>query len=61
MCGFFRYECWLGYPLLTPSTVAPESLLERLRSSRGSYVGRVSMEVARATSVGVALEPLGGL
>jgi len=43
MYGSFCYERRLGYPLLTPSTVAPESLLERLRSSRGSSVGRVSV------------------
>ena len=59
MCGSFRYEHWLGYPLLTPSTVAPESLIKRLRSSRGSFLGRVSMGVARATPVGVAPEPWG--
>ena len=36
MYGSFRYQRRLGYPLLTPSTVAHESLLESLRSSRGS-------------------------
>jgi len=52
MYGPFRYGLWLGYPLLTTSTVAPESLLERLCSSRGSSVGQVS--------VGRASDPRGG-
>jgi len=47
MCGSIRYERWLGYPLQTPSAVAPESLLGHLRSSRGSFVGRVSAGVTR--------------
>ena len=42
MYGFSCYMLRLGYPLLIPSIVAPESLFERLRSSRGSFVGRVS-------------------
>jgi len=41
--GSSRYVHRLGYPLLTPSTVAPKSLFERLRSSRGSQIGRVSV------------------
>ena len=57
-CGSFRYERRLGYPLLTPSTVAPELLLGRLCSSRGSFVGQVSVGVPRATPMGVAPEPL---
>jgi len=46
------------YPLLIPSTVAPESLFERLRSSRGSSYWSSFRRVARATPAGVALEPL---
>jgi len=34
--GCSRHVRQLGYPLLIPSTVAPEYLLERLCSSRGS-------------------------
>ena len=56
-CEFFCYECWLGYPLLTSSTVAPEPLLEHLRSSRGSFDGRVSMGVTRANPAWVAPVP----
>jgi len=37
MYGCSRYARQLGYPLLIPSTVAPESLFEHLRSSRGSF------------------------
>jgi len=56
--GSLHSEHWLGYPLLTPSTVAPEPLFEHLCSSRGSSDGRVSVGVARATPAGVALEAL---
>jgi len=50
--------CRFGYPLLIPSTVAPESLFERLRSSRGSTYWSSFRGVARATPAGVAPEPL---
>jgi len=56
--GSSRYMCRLGYPLLIPSTVAPESLFERMRSSRGSFRRSSFCGVARATPAGVALEPL---
>jgi len=42
----------------TPSTVAPESLLERLRSSRGYFRRSSFRGVAQATPAGVAPEPL---
>ena len=54
----FCYVRWFGYPLSTPSTIAPESLLERLRSSRGSFRWPILRGVARATPAGVAPEPL---
>ena len=55
--GSFHYECLLGYPLLTPSTVAHKPLFEHLCSSRGFTNGRISMGVARATPAGVAPRP----
>ena len=58
VCEPSSYECWLGYPLLTSSTVAPDPLFEHLCSSRGSSDGQVSMGVARVTTAGVAPEPL---
>ena len=50
----------LGYPLLISSTVAPEPLFERLRSS-GGYIFLVGFLWGRASDpVGVAPEPLEG-
>jgi len=53
----FTYGCsrqvrQLGYPLLIPSTVAPESLFERLRSGRGSSYWSRFRGVVRATPRG---------
>ena len=59
VCESSLCEYWLGYPLLTSSTVAPEPLFEHLCSSRGSSDGRVSVGVTRATPVGEAPEPSG--
>jgi len=56
--GQSRYVCQLGYPLLIPSTVAPESPFERLRSS-GGYIFVVEVPWGRASDpAGVAPEPL---
>jgi len=60
VCESSHCECWLWYPLLTSSTVAPEPLFEHWGSNRGSFEGRVSMEVVRATPAGLAPEPLKG-
>jgi len=56
--GCSRYVFQLGYPLLIPLIVAPVSLFERLRSSRGSVCLSSFCGVARATPAGVAPEPL---
>ena len=56
--GSSRYAHWLGYPLLKSSTVAPEPLVERLRSSRGSSRWSSFRGVARANPAWVAAEPL---
>ena len=58
MYGCSRYVRRLGYPFLIPSTVALESLFERLRSSRGSSCWSRFCGVARATPARVAPEPL---
>jgi len=57
-CGSFRYEHRSGYPMLTPSTVAPESLLGRLRSSSPRALGGVfdPFEGYTAFSNGISLD-----
>jgi len=58
--GCSRHVRQLGYPLLTPSTVAPESLFERLRSKEALFVGRVSMG-SREQPCGGSPRALGGV
>jgi len=50
--GCSRHVRQLGYPLLIPSTVAPESLFECLRSGRGSSYWSRFRGVSRATPRG---------
>jgi len=50
--GYSRYAHQLGYPLLISSTVAPESLFERLRLSGGYILWLSFCGGARATPRG---------
>jgi len=50
--GCSHYAHQLGYPLLICSTVASESLFERLRSSGGSFLWWSFCAGARATPRG---------
>ena len=61
-CESSRCECWLGYPLLTSSTVAPEPLFEHLCSSRGCHrtdqIIRVQVQKRSSNNQVSKLEPI---